>query len=115
MPRKLAPYLFTTAIAVTLSGAAFARRPPALAEREDAVARVLAQCPQAQTSGYRDMLVRFEPRVTEPVTIPTAAPDLVITCAGETVHASNGYRDIFLRFEPENTRSVAARLPPSGW
>jgi hypothetical protein len=66
------------------------------------------------------MLGRFEPRVTEPVATPTAKPaarrtDLVITCAGETVHTSNGYRDIFLRLEPDETRSMAGKLPASGW
>ena len=41
--------------------------------------------------------------------------DLVITCAGATVHTSYGYRDMFLRLQPEGERAVAAGRRRSGW
>jgi hypothetical protein len=114
MARKVFPFLATTAFTLMLGGSAFARRPPALAAQQDAATRVLAQCLQPGTAGYRDMLER--------AVLPDSAPDaprvatrrrlddlVVVACAGETVLTGNGYRDIFLRLRlaPERSGSLA--------
>ncbi len=115
MSRKAAPFLLTTAFTLMLSGAAFARRPPALAEQQDAATRVLAQCPQPTTSGYRDMFARVAGPSSEPAPVHVAArrrmaDHSVIACAGESVHTGGGYRDIFVRFQPEGAAPMVAVL-----
>jgi hypothetical protein len=113
MFRKLIPFLLTTAFTLMLSGAAFARRPPALAERQDAATKVLTQCPQSATGGYRDLFARATaPGAVEAVVHAAArrrmADHSVIACAGETVHTGGGYRDIFVRFEPDTLGPMLA-------
>lgn len=119
MSLKPAPFVLAAAFTLMLSGAALARRPPALAQQQQATARVLAFCPQPTTSGYRDMLARgggAEARIAaERVSARAAArqkldSEVVLTCAGAVVHTGSGYRDMFLRFEPESARPLMARL-----
>jgi hypothetical protein len=113
MSRKFVPFFLTTAFTVLLSGAAFARRPPALAEQQDAAARVLAQCPQRSTSGYRDTLApstEAEHFAVHLAARRRMANHSVITCAGESVHTGGGYREIFVRLQPGNTAPMVAIL-----
>ena len=116
MTRKLVSSFLGAAFVLMLSQGALARRPPALAAQQDATARALAACPEDTTSGYRDMLARFElqplstgyAQTVSVVPHRRAADEVVIRCAGEVIHAGNGYRDILLRFEPESSTPVVA-------
>jgi hypothetical protein len=113
MSRKAAPFFLTAAFTLMLSGAAFARRPPAVAELQDAANGVLAQCPQPTTSGYRDMLARVTVPGSDQSVVHVAArrrmaDHSVISCAGETVHTGGGYRDVFVRFQPDTLGPMVA-------
>ena len=114
MPRKLLPFLLTTALGLTLSGAAAARRPPSLVRIQAAAASVLDQCPKDTGGGYHDMLTRVDaagffqgvPRIVTLVP-PRPLPDqVVLTCVGERVQTGGGYRDILMRFEPKESGSI---------
>ena len=107
---------------LTISGAAFARRPPALEAQQEAASRVFASCPELPSGpGYRDMLVR----------LPNAAPGapaasvasiasaahltqrkmgdhMVLVCPAGTLHTTGGYRDIFLRYKFDDAKPLIA-------
>jgi hypothetical protein len=70
--------ILIVAVGLSVSGAAFARNPPALVKQQQAAANV------TQTgSGYRDINARFG-------TVGARSP--------EVVRAAGGYRDIHYRF-----------------
>ena len=113
MAHKLCLSLATTAFTIMLSGAAFARQPPALSSQQEAVARILTQCAEPAGYGYRDMLARSavsrSKRVAQHVAVRRRMADhSVIACAGESLHTGGGYRDVFVRFQPESKEPLLA-------
>jgi hypothetical protein len=116
--------LTTLAFALTVSGTAFARRPPALAQRQERTAEVLATCSEGArtTSGYRDMLARAEPKTSLPPTVRMAqkpalrkmGDHVVLLCPGGRVHGPGGYRDLDRRFNAESPEVQVAKAAPPG-
>lgn len=112
---KLIRQFVTLAVVLTTTGVASARRPPSLVNLEEKTERVLATCPSApSTSGYRDMLSRFDrARGAAPATVQVARSKmrdhLVLKCAGGEVHESAGYRDMLTRFFHESARPQMAQ------
>jgi len=111
------------AFALTASGAAFARQPPALAQRQEAASRVISTCEQgaSSTPGYRDMLARLEKASPTGAVASTRAPvivrrmgdHVVLLCPGGRVHGPGGYRDLDRRFsvEQREMQVAKARVP----
>jgi hypothetical protein len=112
---------FVLAFTLTLTGAAFARRPAALESAQEASDRVIASCPaipaQAGT-GYRDMLVRLDAARSIDASAETApvlaarrekAGHRVASCDGNLVHGGSGYRDMLDRVQPSDATVEIAR------
>jgi len=95
-----------------ISGAAFARQPPALVQLQEAAARATAGCVNEASNGngYRDVAIRFA-AVPRP---STAAQDERAACVLNRERAGSGYRDIFIRPRPVEgeTRVVAGAERP---
>lgn len=112
---------FVVAFTLTLSGAAFARRPAVLERVQEASDRVIASCPAVPAqagSGYRDSLVRFDAArsidadaETAPVlaTRTQKAGHRVASCDGNLVHGASGYRDMLDRVRPSDSTVQIAR------
>ena len=109
------------AVTLTVTGTAFARRPPVLEQRQAATERVLSTCDggSRSTSGYRDMLARVDSKIApQPAVasvrlaaIPQRMGDhVVLLCAGGRVHGPGGYRDVDVRFNVEIPRPQIAKL-----
>jgi hypothetical protein len=101
------------AFVLTLSGAAFARQPPALVNEQAQTAAVLNDCPKSragETSGYRGMLARNEaaPRTERVFTASQRTEKMgdhvMLICGATSVHQGSGYRDFPMRTleEPAN-------------
>jgi len=97
--------VLTLAFTLTSTSVAFARRPPALVERQERAQLVFDACSDSSADpgkGYRDMLVRFRSenpprRATSPSR--TAAANQ-LACRMESTHGAGGYRDMLVRFLP---------------
>jgi hypothetical protein len=126
-PSFLRPLLLA-AFALSVSSVAFARRPPSLEQFQESSARALAGCAVVAApggSGYRDMLVRFDPlstsRTEHPVTQraslliahPVKAGHRVALCGGHRIHIPSGYRDMLDRIDPGNPSVQIARAHSS--
>jgi hypothetical protein len=96
-------FLFT----LTIAGAAFARRPPALERAQAESDRVVASCasvPAVAGDGYRDSLVRFESaRSIDP------GATRVASCDGDQVQTGSGYRDMLERTRESSSEIQVAR------
>lgn len=128
MIRKHLVHSMIFGFALTLTGVASARRPPAIVAAQERVDSIFATCPQGySTSGYRDMLSRFsaplpvQTRVAASSTVPAEKmrDHVVLRCSGGAVHSGSGYRDMLWRFPVDDRpvlagplRSTTARLAP---
>jgi hypothetical protein len=95
-------FLFT----LTIAGAAFARRPPAIERAQAESDRVVASCPSIPAvagSGYRDSLVRFEAARS------LGAAETVAACDRAHVHIGSGYRDMLDRTRKDSSEVLIAR------
>jgi hypothetical protein len=119
-------YCTSFAFGLTLAGSALARRPPALAEAQDASAAIAATCPEVAGAGYRDALSRFhderaasrEAAVGHRALVQRMADHVVLTCKAGQLHAGGGYRDMVARFQTEGPelpieQMTALRSDPS--
>ncbi len=102
------------AFVLTSAGVASARRPPSLANIQERTDRVVATCPSAPaTSGYRDMLTRFDsndaPRSAVFVARRRMLDHIAIKCAGGEVMEGGGYRDMLVRFFHDSAGPQIAR------
>ncbi len=97
------------AFALTLTGSAFARQPPALAKRQAATESVLSTCTGTGTQGYRGMLARSEAKASQAPKLQVMGDHVVIVCAGGKVHAPGGYRDLDRRFKAQPAQVQIAK------
>ena len=121
---QLVPLTLALAFTTTVAGTALARRPPALAVRQEEASRVLATCAGSgarSTEGYRDMLARAAPAARlEPTSVATRmlpvlramGDHVVLSCPGGRVHAPAGYRDLDRRFRVEQPEAQIASASP---
>jgi hypothetical protein len=107
--RTLIGSSLAVAFALTVTGTAFARRPPALAQRQAATESVLSTCAGAGTQGYRGNLARSEARASQAPKLQAMGDHVVIVCAGGKVHAPGGYRDLDRRFKAQPAQVQIAK------
>lgn len=106
----------TLAFAATVSGTAFARRPPALVQSQEQAAQVLATCPEGSgPSNYRATLARAAsqalpaPAVAQVPVLRKMGDHVVLLCRGGRVHGPGGYRDIDWRFNAQSPEVEVAQ------
>jgi len=124
--RKFIEACSVALITLTISGAAFARRPPALVEEQRAAQMAMASCRAAPTlsgSGYRDMHVRLDRQSGERDSTALArllpakrvsADRWVAVCDGNRVNLPSGYRGKLERIAPKGQPVLEARKISSG-
>lgn len=121
-------HCLTLACVLTSSGIAFARRPPALVEQQEAANRITSRCltgHEPSAPGYRDMHARrpslAPSRAARPAPAAPSSPALVaevqtdhvvLVCRGAVVHASPGYRDMYLRVPETASPPIVAAVAP---
>ena len=113
-------------ITLTVSGAALARRPPALVEEQRAAQQAIATCPAAPAlsgGGYRDMHARLDREGAERDATAFArllrarrlgTDHWVAVCDGNRVNLPSGYRGLLDRIAPEGQPVLQARKISSG-
>src|SRR5688572_6777074 len=115
-PKTFVGQFLSLGLVLTITGVASARRPASLVNLQEETGRVVATCPSApSTSGYRDMLTRFDRNpaassVTARVARQTTHGHLVLKCAGGDVHEGGGYRDMLVRFFHDSAEPQMARI-----